>query len=126
MSKTVLVVDDSPVIRAAVKFALGSAGFDVAEACDGQDGLAALERIAKAGDRPVLIISDVNMPKMDGIAFTTEVKKTANRFVPVLILTTESQESKKAAGRAAGAAGWLVKPFQEAQLLGVVKKLVRM
>lgn len=125
MGKTILVVDDSAVVRASVKFALASAGFDVAEATNGKEGLSVLDSLSVGGKRPSLILSDINMPVMDGIAFIAGVKKSAHKFVPILVLTTESQESKKQEGRQAGAAGWLVKPFAEDQLLAVVRKLVR-
>jgi two-component system chemotaxis response regulator CheY len=97
----------------------------VVEAGDGQSGLEALTAMEKTGDRPAMIITDVNMPRMDGITFVKEVKKTRHRFVPILVLTTESQGDKKAEGKAAGASGWLVKPFSDEQLLEVVKKFVR-
>jgi two-component system chemotaxis response regulator CheY len=122
---TILLVDDSAVLRASVRFALTRAGHAVVEAADGQGGLDALAAMGVAGERPGMIITDVNMPRMDGITFVTEVKKTPFRFVPILVLTTESQADKKALGKAAGASGWLVKPFNDTQLLDVVKKFVR-
>jgi two-component system chemotaxis response regulator CheY len=126
MAGRILVVDDSVVLRASVKFALAKASLQVVEAQDGVAGLAALTDMAKTGERPAMIITDVNMPRMDGITFVTEVKKnTTFRFVPILVLTTESQADKKAQGKAAGASGWLVKPFNDEQLLEVVKKFVR-
>ena len=123
MKKFILIVDDSATIRSSVEYVLSQAGYDVMAARDGLDGIDKLEAIAKAGDSVSMIISDINMPGMDGIKFTETVKKGAFSRVPVLILTTESQESKKLKGKAAGAAGWLVKPFQPEQLLAVVKKL---
>jgi two-component system chemotaxis response regulator CheY len=126
MAAKILVVDDSVVLRASVKFALCRAGHEVVEATDGVAGLAALTELAKGGGRPAMIITDVNMPRMDGITFVTEVRKHASfRFLPILVLTTESQAEKKAQGKAAGASGWLVKPFTDAQLLEVVTKFVR-
>ncbi len=125
MPETILVVDDSMVLRASVKYTLSSAGLDVAEAKDGKDGLSVLNKLASAGKRPAMIISDINMPVMDGITFIKEVKKTQWKHVPVLILTTESQPHMKMEGKKAGAAGWLVKPFKEDQLIGVVRKFVR-
>ncbi|TKJ79086.1 two-component system response regulator [Pseudomonas sp. CFBP13509] len=120
MAKNVLVVDDSSSVRQVVGIALKSAGYDVIEASDGKDALAKL-----TGQKVHLIISDVNMPNMDGITFVKEVKKLANyKFTPIIMLTTESQESKKAEGQAAGAKAWVVKPFQPAQMLAAVSKLI--
>jgi two-component system chemotaxis response regulator CheY len=125
MPAKVLIVDDSPVMRASVKFALTSAGLEVAEASDGQNGLEVLSAMAGRAEKPAMIITDVNMPRMDGLTFVREVKKTGFKFVPILVLTTESQADKKQEGKQAGAAGWLVKPFTPQQLLDVVKKFVR-
>ncbi|AAO54449.1 MULTISPECIES: response regulator [Pseudomonas] len=120
MAKSVLVVDDSSSVRQVVGIALKSAGYDVIEACDGKDALGKL-----SGQKVHLIISDVNMPNMDGITFVKEVKKLASyKFTPIIMLTTESQESKKAEGQAAGAKAWVVKPFQPAQMLAAVSKLI--
>ncbi|KFE57000.1 response regulator [Pseudomonas syringae] len=120
MAKSVLVVDDSSSVRQVVGIALKSAGYDVIEACDGKDALGKLN-----GQKVHLIISDVNMPNMDGITFVKEVKKLPNyKFTPIIMLTTESQESKKMEGQAAGAKAWVVKPFQPAQMLAAVSKLI--
>ena len=120
MAKSVLVVDDSASVRQVVGIALKSAGYDVIEASDGKDALGKLN-----GQKVHLIISDVNMPNMDGITFVKEVKKLASyKFTPIIMLTTESQESKKAEGQAAGAKAWVVKPFQPAQMLAAVSKLI--
>ena len=120
MAKSVLVVDDSISVRQVVGIALKGAGYDVIEASDGKDALSKL-----TGQKVHLIISDVNMPNMDGITFVKEVKKLANyKFTPIIMLTTESQESKKAEGQAAGAKAWVVKPFQPAQMLAAVSKLI--
>lgn len=120
MAKTILVVDDSSSLRQVVGIALKGAGYDVIEACDGKD---ALDKMA--GKKLHLIISDVNMPNMDGITFVKEVKKSAeHKFVPIIMLTTESQEAKKQEGQTAGAKAWVVKPFQPAQMLTAVSKLV--
>ena len=120
MAKTILVVDDSTSLRQVVGIALKGAGYEVIEACDGKDALGKI-----SGKKVHLIISDVNMPNMDGIAFVKEVKKIAeHKFVPVIMLTTESQEAKKQEGQAAGAKAWVVKPFQPAQMLTAVSKLV--
>ena len=120
MAKNVLVVDDSSSVRQVVGIALKSAGYDVIEAVDGKDALSKL-----TGQKVHLIISDVNMPNLDGTTFVKEVKKLANyKFTPIIMLTTESQESKKAEGQAAGAKAWVVKPFQPAQMLAAVSKLI--
>ena len=120
MAKSVLVVDDSASVRQVVGIALKSAGYDVIEASDGKDALGKLN-----GQKVHLIISDVNMPNMDGITFVKEVKKLASyKFTPIIMLTTESQESKKLEGQAAGAKAWVVKPFQPEQMLAAVSKLI--
>jgi two-component system chemotaxis response regulator CheY len=119
MPKTILIVDDSASLRQVVGIALKGAGYDVIEAGDGQQGLARL-----TGQKVHLIVSDVNMPNMDGITFVKEMKKQPEfKFTPVIMLTTEGQESKKAEGQAAGAKAWVVKPFQPAQMLAAVAKL---
>ncbi|MCB1762689.1 MAG: response regulator [Gammaproteobacteria bacterium] len=119
MSKTILVVDDSPSIRQVVGIALRGAGYQVVEACD---GLEALDKLK--AQKANLIISDVNMPRMDGISLVKQIKANPNtKFTPILMLTTESEEAKKAEGKAAGAKAWLVKPFQPAVLLSAVSKL---
>lgn len=120
MAKTILVVDDSASIRQVVGIALKGAGYDVIEATDGQNALSKL-----TGQRVHLIISDVNMPVMDGITFLKQVKtRPEYKFTPVIMLTTESGEGKKAEGQAAGAKAWVVKPFQPQQMLAAVAKLV--
>jgi two-component system chemotaxis response regulator CheY len=120
MAKTILIVDDSASLRQVVGIALKGAGYDVIEGCDGQDALTKL-----TGQKIHLIISDVNMPNMDGITFVTEAKKLpAYKFTPVIMLTTEAGEAKKSAGQAAGAKAWVVKPFQPAQMLAAVSKLI--
>ncbi|XAH24784.1 response regulator [Xylophilus sp. GW821-FHT01B05] len=120
MAKTILVVDDSASMRQAVGIALRGAGYEVIEGTDGQQALARL-----TGQKVHLIISDVNMPHMDGISFVKQVKQLPlYRFTPVIMLTTENQEAKKREGQAAGAKAWVVKPFQPAQLLAAVEKLV--
>ncbi|MGU5889442.1 response regulator [Aeromonas hydrophila] len=120
MAKTVLIVDDSATIRQVVGMTLKGAGYEVMEACDGKDALKKLD-----GKKINLIISDVNMPNMDGISFIKEAKKLASyKFTPVIMLTTESQDSKKQEGQAAGAKAWVVKPFQPDQMLAAVAKLI--
>lgn len=120
MAKTILVVDDSSSVRTVVGTALRGAGYDVIEACDGKDALGKL-----TGAKIHLIVSDVNMPNMDGITFVKEVKKHPNyKFTPICMLTTESGQSKMMEGKAAGAKAWIVKPFQPPKLLDAVSKLV--
>lgn len=120
MSKTVMVIDDSGSFRTVVKLALSKAGYAVVEACDGVD---ATQKLAGAG-KVNLIVCDVNMPHMDGLTFLRNLKATAaHKFTPVIMLTTESQEAKKAEGRAAGARAWITKPFQPSQLVEAVNKL---
>lgn len=120
MAKTILIVDDSVSMRQAVSISLKGAGYDVIEGTDGRDALSKLK-----GQKVHLIISDVNMPNMDGITFVTEVKKLpAYKFTPVIMLTTEAGEAKKAAGQAAGAKAWVVKPFRPEQMLNAVSKLI--
>lgn len=119
MAKTICVVDDSASMRQLVKMTLSGAGYEVMEAVDGQDALRKLE-----STKVNMIISDVNMPNMDGITLVKTLKQGgAHRFTPVLMLTTENEQAKKAEGQAAGAKAWIVKPFQPAQLLSAVEKL---
>ena len=121
MAKTILIVDDSSSLRSVVKIALTRAGYEVIEAGDGKEALTQLDKAGKVN----LIVSDVNMPNMDGISFVTEVKKhPRHRFTPVVMLTTEGQDAKKEQGRAAGAKAWITKPFNPPQLLDAVSKLV--
>jgi two-component system chemotaxis response regulator CheY len=121
MAKTVLVVDDSSTMRQMVSFTLTSAGFDVVEAGDGQEAVGKLN----GGVKPNLVITDLNMPKMDGITFIKAVRAMPTfKFTPVLMLTTESDEGKKKEGQAAGATGWIVKPFNPDQMLKVIAKVL--
>ncbi len=120
MAKNILIVDDSASLREVVAIALKNAGYNVIQAENGQDALNKL-----AGDKLHLIISDVNMPVMDGISFVKAVKQDPNyKFTPIMMLTTESEGDKKQQGKAAGAKAWLVKPFQPDTLLDAVSKLV--
>jgi two-component system chemotaxis response regulator CheY len=120
MAKTVMIVDDSASLRQVVGIALRGAGYEVIEGCDGKDALAKL-----TGQKVHLVISDVNMPNMDGITFVKNLKLLpAYKFTPVIMLTTEAQEGKKLEGQAAGAKAWVVKPFQPTQMLAAVAKLV--
>ena len=124
MEKHILVVDDSPTIRSSVSFCLRNAGYRVTEASDGKDALQKLQFIKDKDQSLSLIITDINMPEMDGITFITKVKETELKFLPILVLTTEAEESMIEKGRAAGISGWLLKPFQPEQLLWAVKKVV--
>lgn len=120
MSKTILAVDDSATMLQTMSLVLEREGYQVLTACDGVDGLKKLE----GGDRVSVIITDLNMPNMDGITFTQEVRKLPKyKFVPIIMVTTESAGVKKDAGKAAGATGWIVKPFQPEQLISVIKKV---
>ncbi len=120
MAKNIMIVDDSASLRQVVSIALKSAGYDVIEACDGKDALSKLD-----GRKIHLIISDVNMPNMDGISFVKAAKLLpAYKFTPVIMLTTEAGADKKSAGQAAGAKAWVVKPFIPAQMLAAVSKLI--
>ena len=115
-----MIVDDSASLRQVVCIALRGAGYEAIEARDGQDALGKLN-----GQKVHLIVSDVNMPNMDGISFVKAVKLLpAYRFTPIVMLTTESQAEKKAQAQAAGAKAWVLKPFNPTQLLAVVQKLV--
>jgi two-component system chemotaxis response regulator CheY len=121
MAKTILIVDDSSSLRTVVKIALVRAGYEVVEAGDGKEALAKLDGLSKVH----LIVSDVNMPNMDGITFVSHVKQHArHKFTPVIMLTTEGQDEKKQQGKAAGAKAWMVKPFNPPQLLDAVSKLI--
>ena len=120
MSKMALVVDDSTAMRQMVAFTLQSAGFTVIEGADGKDALGKV-----SGKSVNLVVTDLNMPNMDGISLIRELRKLPNfKFTPILMLTTESQDTKKQEGKSAGATGWLVKPFNPEQLLGIVAKVV--
>lgn len=120
MKKTILIVDDSESVRQLVRMVLTGAGYDVIDGRDGKDALSKL-----TGQKVHLIISDVNMPVMDGISFVKAVKQMPQyKFTPIVMLTTESQEEKRKEGQAAGAKAWVVKPFNPPQMLGAVEKLV--
>ncbi len=115
-----MIVDDSSSLRTVVALALKRAGYAVIEAADGLDAIAKLD-----GTKINLIISDVNMPKLNGIEFVTQVKKNPRyKFTPIIMLTTEGQDAKKEEGRAAGAKAWIVKPFNPPVLLDAVAKLI--
>ncbi|MFA5073266.1 MAG: response regulator [Nitrospirota bacterium] len=120
MPKTFLIVDDSASMRQLVTFALKDAGYEVIAAEHGKDA------IAKLGGQIDMVITDLNMPEMDGIELIKQLRGMASyKFTPIVMLTTESQEEKKQEGKAAGASGWIVKPFKPEQLMDVVKKFVK-
>ena len=119
--KQILTVDDSSSVRQMVSFTLRKAGYEVAEAVDGKDGLGKI-----SAGKFDLIITDLNMPNVDGIQLITTARKMQGYgFTPILMLTTESQAEKKDAGRKAGATGWIVMPFNGEQLVSVVQRLVK-
>lgn len=120
MSKRIMVVDDSETVRQVLQLTLENAGFEVVEAEDGVDAL------AKLSDAQIdMLITDLNMPNMDGLELIKKVRETGtHRFTPIVMLTTESSEQKKLAGREAGASGWIVKPFKPEQLLKIVKMVL--
>ncbi len=120
MAKTILAVDDSASIRQMVSFTLKSAGYEVVEAVDGQDGL------DKAKSRSInLVLTDQNMPRMDGLTLIRNLRALPQyASTPILMLTTESSDAMKSQGRAAGATGWLVKPFDPQKLIEVVRKVI--
>lgn len=120
MSKSILVVDDSGSVRHVVGIALRGAGYEVIEASDGVEALQKLD-----GRRVHLVISDVNMPNMDGLTLLKRVKELPSyKFTPVMMLTTEAGEDKKSVGRAEGAKCWMTKPFKPEQIVAAVQKLV--
>lgn len=122
MAKTVMIVDDSASLRQVVNMALSGAGYQVMEACDGKD---ALDKLNQTQPKVHLIISDMNMPVMDGISFVREIKKHPSyKFTPVIMLTTEAGRDKKEQGREVGAKAWMVKPFLPQQMLDAVAKLI--
>lgn len=121
MGKTVLVVDDSVSMRQMVSFTLTGAGYEVIEAGDGKEAV----DILNGGSKPHLVITDLNMPNMDGISLIKAVRgMAAHKFTPILMLTTESSADKKKEGQNAGATGWIVKPFNPEQMLATIKKVL--
>ena len=120
MPKVIMTADDSASVRQMVAFTLKDAGYDVVEAVDGQE---ALRKLNGAGVN--MLITDLNMPNMDGIELIKQVRSQQQfKFMPIVMLTTESQDAKKKEGKAAGATGWIVKPFKPEQLVAVVKKVL--
>jgi len=121
MAKKIMTVDDSASVRQMVKFTLQNEGYTVQEAVDGQDALNQIKQL----DKLDLLVTDLNMPNMDGIELIREVRKLdAFRFLPILMLTSESQEGKKQEGKEAGASGWIVKPFKPEQLIAVIRRVL--
>ena len=122
MAKTIVTADDSASVRQMVSFTLRQEGYEIIEAVDGQDAL------GKINSGTVhMLITDLNMPNMDGIELIKQVRAASNgnRCIPIIMLTTESQDAKKQEGKSAGATGWIVKPFKPDQLVAVVKKVLR-
>jgi len=120
MGKVIMTVDDSASVRQMVNFTLQQAGYEVMTAADGQDALAKLK-----GAAIHMVITDLNMPKLDGIDLIRQLRANPRyKFIPIIMLTTESQVEKKQEGKAAGATGWIVKPFKPEQLIAVVKKVL--
>ena len=120
MTKTIMTVDDSSSVREMVSYTLKDAGYEVIQAVDGQDALGKLQ------GQIDMIITDLNMPNMDGLELIKSVRANGStKFIPIVMLTTESQDSKKKEGKSAGATGWIVKPFKPPQILGVVEKLLK-
>ena len=120
MGKTIITVDDAATMRKMISFTLKSAGHEVLEASDGAEALKLLQ-----GRSADMVITDVNMPNMDGITLTQNLRLLPQfKSTPIILLTTESDPAKKAAGKAAGATGWIVKPFQQEQLLAIVAKVL--
>lgn len=118
--KKILAVDDSISIRKSISFVLSQEGYEVIEAVDGVDGLAKAKE-----DKFNLVITDINMPNMDGIEMIKQIRQTEGyKFTPIIALTTENQDSKMQEGKAAGATGWIVKPFTSEKLLAIVKKII--
>jgi two-component system chemotaxis response regulator CheY len=120
MNKTIMTVDDSASVRQMISFTLKQLGYDIVEAVNGNDALKILEK-----KQVHMLITDVNMPELDGVSLIRKVReKPSYRFIPIIILTTESETARKQEGKAAGATGWIVKPFKPDQLKAVVKKVL--
>lgn len=121
MDKTIMVVDDSASVRQMVSFTIKNCGYTVVEAQDGQDAYTKMSSTGQVS----MIITDLNMPNMDGIELIKKVRlHPSYKFVPIIMLTTESQETRKVEGKQAGATGWIIKPFKPEQLMAVVKKVI--
>ncbi len=124
MSKHILIIDDSPTIRISVEFAIKGLGFPTVQCENGADALEKYKALKAKGDDVALCMCDINMPQMDGITFIKEFRKL-DKFTPIVVLTTESEEDKIQEGKQAGASGWIVKPFQPSDLVGVVERFVK-
>lgn len=121
MSKCIMTVDDSASVRQMVTFTLKDAGYEVIEAVDGKDALSKLSGTSGVH----MVITDLNMPNLDGIGLIKGIRANSSyKFIPIIMLTTESQDSKKQEGKSAGATGWIVKPFKPEQLLAVIRKVL--
>lgn len=123
LPKKVLVVDDSPTLREAVRYVLAREGLEVVQAEDSERALQMLQAIRRSSQVPALIITDIHMPKMNGIEFIRRMKESKLRYVPILVLTTETGDEIKKQAKEAGAAGWINKPFDEESLLLAVRRL---
>ena len=120
MPQTIMFVDDSPSMRMLLRAALTDLGYATVEA---EDGVAALDTLA--GAKPDLLITDINMPRLDGFGLIERVRaQPARRSLPILVLTTESSDEKKARARAAGATGWIVKPFNPDKLAAAIRRVL--
>lgn len=120
MARKILTVDDSPTVRQLLHMTLSDAGYDVVEAADGEEALAKVRE-----NQFDMLVTDLNMPKIDGIALIEAVRKIpGNRFMPIIMLTTESNDGIKKKGKTVGASGWIVKPFKPEQVLGVVRMVM--
>jgi two-component system, chemotaxis family, chemotaxis protein CheY len=122
--KHIMIIDDSPTIRMSVEYAIKKLGHPTKQAENGRLGLEAIKNLKSEGHDVALCIVDVNMPEMDGISFVREFRKN-DKFTPVLVLTTESEDEKVKQGKLAGASGWMIKPFKAEDLIKVVEKLIR-
>jgi two-component system chemotaxis response regulator CheY len=120
MAKRVMTVDDSATVRQVLQMTLEGAGYEVLQAVDGVDALKKLEN-----ETVDMLVTDLNMPRLDGINLIEQIRqKPGNRFMPIIMLTTEADDNKRQAGKAAGASGWIVKPFKAEQLLNIVKMVM--
>ena len=122
--KHIMVIDDSVTIRTSVEYALKGLGFSLDHAENGADALEKVKDLKGKGQDVALCIVDVNMPVMDGITFIGEFRRL-DKFTPVLVLTTESEEAKIKLGRTAGASGWIIKPFRNQDMVNAVQRLIR-
>lgn len=124
MKNYIMTIDDSPTIRASVEYTVKDTGYPIKQAENGVDALDKIKEIKDAGNDVALCIVDINMPQMNGIEFIDEFRKS-DRFTPIIVLTTESEDRTISEGREAGASGWLVKPFKPDELLNTVNRLLK-